>query len=421
MRPGGKPWTIGAALALGVGGCGGGDAAPDAATHDAGEWADAAGAADAGEQADAGPVGTIEVTVHDGLARPAPGIDVLLHDGDGLVVDRAVTDAAGRVEFTSAGGMITAMYPASEFLSPMTLAWVPPDTSVIIGPTVNSYTIVDTATVTGPGPYEGATSYSLRLAWCTGATLPLEPFDWDVPDCALGEDGVFRVLAIARGPAGLLASSLVSAESVPAEIELPPWSDEIETIPLAWSSVPPGMLVETSYAFSSAGVELYEGEIEGTGDLVRPGPVDGGLSLTAILYGAQGAGLYGRKQSGVPAEVTDDIVALLPDRVASVSASGAATARPTITWSFDGDDPPTTCSVGHFYTWLLLVDAAAGSVRFPEIPADLPQPSPLFDGELEVYCFRGTHLEGHLRPLDLDELPLGEVEYGGWLTYHDLL
>jgi hypothetical protein len=83
-----------------------------------------------------------------------------------------------------------------------------------------------------------------------------------------------------------------------------------------------------------------------------------------------------------------------------------------------GDAAPDAAT---FYTWLLLVDAAAGSVRFPEIPADLPQPSPLFDGELEVYCFRGTHLEGHLRPLDLDELPLGEVEYGGWVTYHDLL
>lgn len=404
------------ALLLALSGCG------DTAGHADG----GADQADAGE-VDAGPTGTIEVTVHGSDSVPAGGIDVLLHSAAGVLLDRGLTDADGRLTFASDGGMITALGSENGASVATTLAWVPAGSAVVIGPMQGHAPSLGTATMTLPGAFAGASSYGVSSS-CSSRSAGLEPFEDAVSGCALGDGGAFRLLAVARDAGEPLAYSLFAADGFTTDISFPAWSTEVSTIPFTWSNVPAGLTVETGYAFKSAGIEFgFASEVSGpSGELVQPAALDGGLIVGAWAFGSTQMGYLVRSRDTIPSELAADFAADLPARPHTLAVTDSLTARPSLSWQFDAGAAPASCMAElgwNSAVWRVVVDGSAAPFRLPELPADQPQYQPgpgVTYREVFLNCYAASFLPDDLRPLDFDEVPRGEWEAAGWMTFAEL-
>jgi hypothetical protein len=379
----------------------------DAPIYDASPPSDAAGT-----DADLGT--SIRVTLRDDSSGiPIAGATVLQHDLAGVVIDRAVTNAAGRVVFAGTPSMVTALFDRFDEPVAETITLVDAGDDVVIGQQPAAPPL-GTATIRPPGLFGEADSYEFSVGWCF-RTNTTSPFTAGVQECAIAADGSFHVLGIAYDAADEpVAHSLFEAPAFTSDVVLPAWSTTFETVDVTYVNPPAGTL-ETSYQFASKDVFFPTGptRVGATVSLPYPAPLTGGIQFSVGIQSATEFVVFLRSQMTIPTAVNVDLAAVLIPALTTVDVDVTTDPqRPTVVWETEPGPTPTACMIVVPFddrSWVAITPGTADTaVAMPELPADLAAYRPSAGssyGTKQVWCYAATYFEDYWQSIDPDYLP----------------
>ncbi|MDX2086568.1 MAG: hypothetical protein SFX73_01905 [Kofleriaceae bacterium] len=370
--------------------------------HDEMTTPDAADPID-GASPDTGPPPPVNVEVTHG-GTPVTAVPVLVHDTSGAFVAQAVTDDAGKASVdVPAGGMVSVVYTApDDDIYPATIVGVLPGETLrfAVPPEDKTPTIVGNLTLSIPsftGPAVHFMTHTGAGVSASGVSSSLSiPLYVRDPEVA----GDLTLLSLLRDTnLNTLAWSILPGVSKSATaVTLPAWDTTLANVTFSLTNAP----ADTSGAFVDASLlvdDVWRGvghsSVEASaGDIQITTPIPAtehaieiyaGLIVEAV--GAVERRLYFHQVRGASQGtiMTDLATAPLP-LVTSMALDVAASAGPTLSWSFDTTVPNVDAILidvtrhrgSRMVDWYIIMPPDhAGAFTLPTLPEALAEIMPV--------------------------------------------
>lgn len=361
--------------------------------------------------------GPIDITVYDASGNPANGLDVVLNNKKGVVLQVTRTDGDGVARFTGAPreSMVTVarreLYPYHL----QTVTRVQPNDSVTFGQPADDPTLA-TLNITFTAQHPSAKAYLIDAGCSTAVMDQYQPTVLvEVPRGCADDDGNVSVVVYATDEDWIIHGYTfavdVTLEADETLINLPDWTNDRTTFNIDIPFVPWGtigytrarMLSPTDSFLGAGSIPLEDLErsyvIDSTdaieSDFTLPTGFQQALGYSVEIFGNTREAFIAARDDSQPAARTFDLekeFGLFPEEVdLTLTRDSDAISRPSASWVLNGESTADVAGLELLWAdgpgqpvefrWDIITPPGETSIQAPAMPQELVRFTPLVGDE----------------------------------------